>query len=50
MIVKGRNRDTAWFSIVDEEWPALRRSFKAWLAVSNFEADGGQRRRLTDFR
>ena len=50
MIIKGRNRDTAWFSIVDEEWPALRRSFTAWLAASNFEADGGQRRRLGYFR
>ncbi len=50
MIIKGRNRDTAWFSIVDEEWPALRASFQAWQAASNFDAEGRQRRRLGDFR
>ena len=43
MIVKGRNRDTAWFSIVDGEWPAVRAAFEAWLRPENFDADGRQR-------
>lgn len=45
---KGRNRDTAWFSIVDGEWPALRTAFEEWLDPANFDAAGGQRRRLAD--
>jgi RimJ/RimL family protein N-acetyltransferase len=43
MIVKGRNRDTAWFSIVDGEWPAVREAFERWLDPANFDADGRQR-------
>ncbi len=50
VIVKGRNRDTAWFSVVDTEWPALKASFEAWLKPDNFGADGQQKRRLEDFR
>jgi RimJ/RimL family protein N-acetyltransferase len=50
MVVKGRNRDTAWFSMLDHEWPARRRAFAAWLDPSNFDADGRQRRRLEDLR
>lgn len=46
MVVKGRNRDTAWFSIVDAEWPALRAGFEAWLSPSNFDEQGRQRLRL----
>jgi len=46
LVVKDRNRDTAWFSIVDDEWPGLRAAFEAWLAPSNFDAAGRQRRRL----
>lgn len=46
MVVKGRNRDTAWYSITDEEWPAIRDAFEAWLAPDNFDEDGGQRRPL----
>lgn len=46
MIVKGRNRDTAWFSMLDREWPVRRAAFAAWLAPGNFEADGRQRTRL----
>ena len=46
-VVKGRNRDTAWFSILDGEWPALRVAWQAWLDPSNFE-DGRQRRRLSE--
>jgi RimJ/RimL family protein N-acetyltransferase len=42
-IVKGRNRDTAWFSMLDTEWPARRAAFERWLAPDNFDADGRQR-------
>ncbi|MEO1536314.1 MAG: GNAT family protein [Pseudomonadota bacterium] len=47
-IVKGRNRDTAWFAAIDAEWPALRAAFVSWLAPENFDADGRQKRRLAD--
>lgn len=50
MVVKGANRDTAWFSILDSEWPGLRQDFKEWLARSNFDKDGRQKRRLTEIR
>ena len=42
LIVKGLNRDTAWFSIIDKEWPALRVAYMQWLAPENFESDGQQ--------
>ncbi len=42
MIVKGRNRDTAWFSMLDREWPACRAAFEAWLSPRNFDAAGRQ--------
>ncbi len=42
-VVKGRNRDTAWFAAVDGEWPRLRDAFAAWLDPANFDADGRQR-------
>jgi RimJ/RimL family protein N-acetyltransferase len=45
-VVKGRNRDTAWYSIVDCEWPAIRQGYEAWLAVENFDADARQKRSL----
>ncbi|MDO6729728.1 GNAT family protein [Marinovum sp. 2_MG-2023] len=48
MVVKGRNRDTAWFAAIDREWPALQEAFSAWLAPSNFDADGRQKERLSD--
>jgi len=47
-IVKGRNRDTAWFACIDSEWPALREAFHAWLAPSNFTTDGVQIEALSD--
>jgi RimJ/RimL family protein N-acetyltransferase len=50
VVMKGRNRDTAWFSIIDGEWPALRSAFEQWLDPSNFDATGAQRRRLEAFR
>jgi RimJ/RimL family protein N-acetyltransferase len=49
-VYKGRNRDTAWFSILDREWPALRAAFERWLDPANFDAAGQQRRRLADLR
>lgn len=45
-IVKGRNRDTAWFAAIDAEWPNLDEAFQAWLHPSNFTADGTQKERL----
>jgi RimJ/RimL family protein N-acetyltransferase len=45
-VVKGRNRDTAWYSIVDTEWPAVRERLTTWLASENFDAQGRQRRSL----
>lgn len=48
MVTKGANRDTAWFSMLDREWPALRARFDTWLAPGNFDAAGRQRRRLED--
>lgn len=50
LIVKGRNRDTAWFSILDGEWPAVRAAFEAWLDPSNFGTDGAQRASLASLR
>jgi len=50
MIVKGENRDTAWYSIIDGEWPALKAAYEAWLDPSNFDAAGQQKRRLEDIR
>jgi len=46
-IYKGRSRDTAWYSIIDDEWPARRRAFEAWLDPANFDAEGRQRTALT---
>ncbi len=50
VVYKGRSRDTAWFSILDKEWPVLKQAFKAWLAAENFDAQGGQRASLSDLR
>src|SRR5262245_38289343 len=44
---KGRNRDTAWYAMIDSEWPALDRAFRRWLQPSNFDAHGRQRTSLT---
>jgi RimJ/RimL family protein N-acetyltransferase len=49
-VVKGRNRDTAWYAAIDSEWPALSAAFEAWLAPENFDSDGQQRRSLRDCR
>lgn len=48
MIVKGRNRDSAWFSITDSDWKALAPAYTAWLEPANFDADGRQRTSLSD--
>jgi RimJ/RimL family protein N-acetyltransferase len=48
LIVKARNRDTAWFAAIDSEWPALKEAFSVWLAPSNFGPDGEQAERLSD--
>ena len=45
-IIKGRNRDTAWFSMLDSEWPARRQAFEEWLSQANFDAGGCQIRAL----
>ncbi len=46
MIVKGRNRDTAWFAITDRDWPEIERAYESWLAPDNFDEQGQQRQRL----
>ncbi len=45
-VIKGRNRDTAWFACIDKEWPALEKAFKAWLTADNFRTDGQQKTSL----
>lgn len=50
MVIKGRNRDTAWFSMLDSEWPARKTAFEAWLDPANFNADGTQRQSLSTFQ
>lgn len=45
---KGRNRDTAWFSILDSEWPALKAAYQQWLDPANFTDDGSQKQALSD--
>lgn len=47
-VVKGRNRDTAWFAVIDREWPALKEAFHVWLSPENFRPDGSQVERLSD--
>ena len=48
VVTKGRNRDTAWYSILDREWPALKAAFENWLDPANFDADGRQKKSLSD--
>lgn len=47
-IVKGRNRDTAWFAMIDSEWPALEEAFQLWLSPGNFDTQGRQKESLSD--
>ncbi|MGI9305987.1 MAG: GNAT family N-acetyltransferase [Gammaproteobacteria bacterium] len=48
VIVRGRSRDTAWFSVIDEEWPSLKAAYEQWLAPENFDINGKQKSRLSD--
>jgi len=48
MIVKGRNRDTAWFAIIDSEWPARKAAYERWLDPENFDEKGRQKLKLSD--
>ncbi|KAI2639016.1 putative acetyltransferase, GNAT family [Hypomontagnella submonticulosa] len=50
LIVKGRNRDTAWYSMLDDEWPNAKQAFEAWLDPSNFDSEGKQKKKLEEFR
>ncbi len=50
MVVKGENRDTAWYAMIDKEWPALARAYDAWLDPGNFDGDGNQKKRLEELR
>lgn len=50
MVIKGENRDTAWFAMVDADWPVVGEAMRLWLAPENFDRDGGQRRKLEDIR
>ena len=50
MIVRGRNRDTAWYAMLDEEWPAAKAAFERWLAPANFDSAGVQRQSLAALR
>ena len=50
LIVKGRNRDTAWFAMLDKDWAKLRPAYEAWLAAENFDHQGAQLRKLEDLR
>ncbi len=47
-VYKGRNRDTAWYSITDKEWPRIKAAFESWLDPANFDALGKQRKRLSE--
>ncbi|MFX1766266.1 GNAT family protein [Paraburkholderia sp. A1RI-2L] len=50
IVYKGRSRDTAWYAIIDKDWPAVKRGFEAWLDAGNFDAEGNQRESLARLR
>ena len=50
LVAKGKNRDTAWFSVIDSEWPVLKQAYEAWLSPDNFDASGRQIKKLEAFR
>jgi len=50
MVIKGKNRDTAWFSLLDREWPARKQALEAWLAPANFDSEGRQRQSLSQLQ
>ena len=45
---KGRNRDTAWYAIIDKDWPVIRSAYESWLEPGNFDARGNQVSSLSD--
>jgi hypothetical protein len=49
LVTKGRNRDTDWFAMIDQNWPQMRSAFEGWLADENFGSDGQQIQRLQAF-
>jgi RimJ/RimL family protein N-acetyltransferase len=49
-VVRGRNRDTAWFALIDQDWPRLKRAYEAWLHPHNFDSEGRQLKRLSECR
>lgn len=49
LIVKGKNRDTAWYSVIDADWPDLNTAYKQWLSDDNFDENGMQKMRLSDY-
>ena len=50
MVIKGESRDTAWYALIDSEWPKCREAFQRWLAVDNFDGEGRQLRKLEELR
>lgn len=50
MVINGKNRDTAWYAMTDDDWPAVKHAFEAWLDSSNFDAAGHQKKSLESFR
>lgn len=50
MVARGRNRDTAWFAVIDGEWPVVKKGYEAWLGTGNFDAEGKQKRSLEECR
>lgn len=50
LVYKERNRDTAWFSVIDKDWPLVKAAFQRWLAPENFDAQGNQIERLQSIR
>lgn len=49
IMYKGRNRDTAWFAVIDQDWPAIKAGFEQWLDADNFDNDGAQKQSLNSF-
>ena len=49
IVYKNRNRDTAWYSILDDDWPLLKQAYEQWLALENFDENGRQHVKLSDF-
>ena len=49
-IYKGRNRDTAWYSLIDREWPITKNAFQTWLSTDNFDSQGRQKKSLQEIR